>query len=50
MFCPKCGTPVSQADENIEVQNGGIKAGISCRPVNKKGKVLTESSYHTKVW
>lgn len=28
MFCPKCGTPVSQADENIEVQNGGIKAEI----------------------
>ncbi len=28
MFCPKCGTPAPKDDENIEVQNGGMKEHV----------------------
>ena len=27
-FCPNCGTPVPQDDENIETQNGGMEEHV----------------------
>lgn len=46
MFCPKCGTPVSQADENIEVQNGGIEEHVE----NVEEPIVEDKKAETKRW